>query len=57
MILDSIKIIMNMKEHLKIVEDYCRNDSTHQKSIKKVDLYIQEPGVAMKVMRQLMKQN
>ena len=51
MILDSIKIIMNMKEHLKIVEDYCRNDSTHQKSIKKVDLYIQEPGVAMKVMR------
>lgn len=26
MILDSIKIIMNMKEHLKIVEDYCRND-------------------------------
>jgi hypothetical protein len=26
MILDSIKIIMNMKEHLKIIEDYCRND-------------------------------
>ena len=25
-ILDSIKIVMNMKEHLKIVEDYCRND-------------------------------
>jgi len=26
MILDSIKIIMSVKEHLKIVEDYCRND-------------------------------
>jgi len=26
MILDSIKIIMSMKEHLRIVEDYCRND-------------------------------
>lgn len=25
-ILESIKIVMNMKEHLKIVEDYCRND-------------------------------
>ena len=25
-ILDSIKIVMSMKEHLKIVEDYCRND-------------------------------
>ncbi len=25
-ILESIKIVMAMKEHLKIIEDYCRND-------------------------------
>jgi hypothetical protein len=25
-ILQSIKIVMAMKEHLKIIEDYCRND-------------------------------
>lgn len=25
-ILESIKIVMAMKEHIKIIEDYCRND-------------------------------
>ena len=40
-----------MKEHLKIVEDYCRNDFYASETYQKKNQCILEIGVVMKVMR------